>query len=116
MSETTPVLIGMSGSLRAGSYSNAVLATLREKLAGRASLRLYDLAPIPPDLAIPMQGPTRPSGSGARAGGDRDRQGSGRGGGAMAGGMGMGGGAMAGGMGLGADPAADDPTSSSRTP
>jgi chromate reductase len=38
----------MSGSLRAGSYSNAVLATLRETFAGRADLRLYDLAPIPP--------------------------------------------------------------------
>jgi chromate reductase len=37
----------MSGSLRAGSYSNAVLATLREKFAGRADLQLYDLAPIP---------------------------------------------------------------------
>jgi chromate reductase, NAD(P)H dehydrogenase (quinone) len=40
-------LIGMSGSLRAGSYSNAVLATLREKFAGRADLVVYDLAPIP---------------------------------------------------------------------
>ena len=40
-------LIGMSGSLRAGSYSNAVLDTLREKFAGRAELLLYDLAPIP---------------------------------------------------------------------
>lgn len=40
-------LIGMSGSLRAGSYSNAVLATLREKFAGQAELELYDLAPIP---------------------------------------------------------------------
>src|SRR5713101_9834573 len=40
-------LIGMSGSLRTGSYSNAVLATLREKFAGRADLQLYDLAPIP---------------------------------------------------------------------
>src|SRR5437016_1915367 len=40
-------LIGMSGSLRAGSYSNAVLATLREKFAGEADLSLYDLAPIP---------------------------------------------------------------------
>src|SRR5579864_1084221 len=46
--DATPVrLIGMSGSLRAGSYSNAVLATLRETFAGRADLRLYDLAPIP---------------------------------------------------------------------
>ena len=37
----------MSGSLRTGSYSNAMLATLREKFAGRADLQLYDLAPIP---------------------------------------------------------------------
>ncbi len=44
----TPVrLIGMSGSLRTGSYSNAVLETLREKFAGRADLLVYDLAPIP---------------------------------------------------------------------
>jgi len=48
MSNTTvPRLIGMSGSLRSGSYSNAVLATLREKFAGRADLRIYDLRPIP---------------------------------------------------------------------
>src|ERR1700681_1773251 len=40
-------LIGMSGSLRTGSYSNVVLETLREKFAGRADLQLYDLAPIP---------------------------------------------------------------------
>jgi chromate reductase, NAD(P)H dehydrogenase (quinone) len=40
-------LIGMSGSLRAGSYSNAVLATLREKFAAEADLAVYDLAPIP---------------------------------------------------------------------
>lgn len=46
--DTKPLrLIGMSGSLRAGSYSNAVLETLREKFAGRADLSLYDLAPIP---------------------------------------------------------------------
>jgi chromate reductase len=40
-------LIGMSGSLRTGSYSNAVLETLRERFAGRADLVVYDLAPIP---------------------------------------------------------------------
>jgi chromate reductase len=40
-------LIGMSGSLRTGSYSNAILATLAEKFADRADLQLYDLAPIP---------------------------------------------------------------------
>ena len=40
-------LIGMSGSLRAGSYSNAVLETLREKFAATAKLTIWDLAPIP---------------------------------------------------------------------
>jgi len=40
-------LIGMSGSLRTGSYSNAILQTLAEKFADHAELRLYDLAPIP---------------------------------------------------------------------
>ena len=49
MPEKPPArLIGMSGSLRAGSYSNAVLETLRETLAGTADLTLWDLAPIPP--------------------------------------------------------------------
>jgi chromate reductase, NAD(P)H dehydrogenase (quinone) len=46
--DTKPIrLIGMSGSLRSGSYSNAVLETLREKFAGRADLVVYDLAPVP---------------------------------------------------------------------
>jgi chromate reductase, NAD(P)H dehydrogenase (quinone) len=45
---TPPRLIGMSGSLRMGSYSNAVLETLREKFADVAVLTLWDLAPIPP--------------------------------------------------------------------
>lgn len=49
MPEKPPArLIGMSGSLRAGSYSNAVLETLRETFAGTADLTLWDLAPIPP--------------------------------------------------------------------
>jgi chromate reductase len=47
MSETKPRLIGMSGSLRAGSYSNAVLETLRERFAGAAELTIWDLASIP---------------------------------------------------------------------
>ena len=46
--DTKPIrLVGMSGSLRTGSYSNAILETLREKFAGRADLVVYDLAPIP---------------------------------------------------------------------
>jgi chromate reductase len=48
MPNAIPVrLVGMSGSLRGGSYSNSVLLTLREKFAGRADLRVFDLAPIP---------------------------------------------------------------------
>lgn len=80
----------------------------RELVAGRpvhthdlvVSLRAFirdalDLDPVPPDAAIPMQGPSRPSGSGGRGKeGARDgaRQGGGAGtGGGMGGGMGMGG-------------------------
>lgn len=58
-----------------------------------------DLAPIPADLAVPMQGPTRPSGSGGRGKGDREGGGRGGGGGG-GGGMGMGGG-MGVGIGVG---------------
>src|ERR1700720_3090968 len=37
----------MSGSLRNGSYSNAVLDTLREKFSGRAEIVIWDLGTIP---------------------------------------------------------------------
>jgi chromate reductase, NAD(P)H dehydrogenase (quinone) len=47
MSDNRVRLIGMSGSLRAGSHSNAVLETLREKFAGLADLAIWDLATIP---------------------------------------------------------------------
>jgi uncharacterized membrane protein YgcG len=65
----------------------------------RAFIReALDLDPIPSDLAIPLQGPSRPTASGGREKADKaeGRQGSGGGGG----GMGMGGG-MSGGLGLG---------------
>lgn len=69
-----------------------------------------DLAPIPPDLAIPMQGPARPSGSGGSRGkSERGGQGGGRGGGGGGGGMG---GGVGGGMGMGsgaADQSSADP-------
>src|ERR1051326_7361489 len=46
--DKTPLrLIGMSGSLRTGSYSVAVLETLREKFAGQADIEISDLSPIP---------------------------------------------------------------------
>jgi hypothetical protein len=76
----------------------------RELVAGRpvhtqdlvVSLRGFirealDLDPIPTDLAIPAQGPARPSGSGARDKGDRDKGEARQGGGAGMGGMGGGG-------------------------
>ena len=47
MSEGPVRLIGMSGSLRTASYSNAVLETLRERFCGVADLTIWDLAPIP---------------------------------------------------------------------
>ena len=59
-----------------------------------------DLDPVPADLAIPMQGPARPSPSGGR-GGKGEREGSGKGGSGGGGGMGMGGGMGGGGMGAG---------------
>ena len=65
-----------------------------------------DLDPIPADLEIPMQGPTRPSGGGGggkgeRGEGGRGGGGGGGGGGAAGGGGGGGMGMMAGGMGAG---------------
>jgi uncharacterized membrane protein YgcG len=81
---------------------------VRELIAGRpvhtgelvVSLRNFirealDLGPIPSDLAIPMQGPTRPSGASGRGKGEGGgRDGTRGGGGGMGGGMGMGGGGM----------------------
>ncbi|WP_311031440.1 hypothetical protein [Mesorhizobium koreense] len=97
---------------------------VRELIAGRpvhmhelvVSLRNFirgalDLAPIPPDIDIPMQGPARPSGS--RSGGKGGQEGAGRGGRGGGGGMGGGGMGMGGmGAGLGAAGNADDPSSS----
>ena len=97
----------------------------RELVAGRpvqthelvVSLRDFirealDLDAIPSDLAIPMQGPARPSASGGRGKGEREGGGKGGGGG---GGMGMGGG-MGGGFGggSGAGDDTDDTTSGHR--
>jgi hypothetical protein len=77
-----------------------------------------DLDPIPADLNIPVQGPTRPSSSGGRGkggGGAAEREGGRQGGGGGGGGgMGMGGGAGGGGIGIGlggtGHPDDDDPS------
>ncbi len=103
-------------------------ARARELIAGRpvhmhelvVSLRTFirealDLDPIPSDLAIPMQGPARPSNSGGRGKNERGKDDSRQGGGAAMGagmGAGMGGGmAPGGGAGLGGSGDADDPSS-----
>lgn len=65
-----------------------------------------DLDPIPAGLAIPAQGPSRPSGSGGGRGGGG--QGGGGGGGQGGGGGGMGGGMGGGGMGGGVTLGTDD--------
>ncbi|WP_439615984.1 hypothetical protein [Shinella sp.] len=93
----------------------------RELIAGRpvhthelvVSLRAFirealDLDPVPSDLAIPMQGPTRPASSGGRTKGERGKEGSrSGGGGGSGGGMGMGGG-------LGPAGGGEDPTPADR--
>ncbi len=58
-----------------------------------------DLAPIPSDIVIPAQGPTRPASGGKGGARGRESGGGGRGGGGGGGGMG-GGMGMAGGLGL----------------
>ncbi|MBW7945512.1 MAG: hypothetical protein H3C60_03515, partial [Sphingomonadaceae bacterium] len=81
-----------AGELVAGRtvHTHDLVVSLRDFI--REAL---DLDPIPADLAVPRQGPARPSGSGGRGGREGGGQGGGRGGG---GGMGAGGGA---GLGVG---------------
>jgi uncharacterized membrane protein YgcG len=99
------ILLGTEEQVRLAARAAHELATGRvvdtQELV--VSLRTFirealDLDPIPGDLALPLQGPARPSASGGRDKGDKaeGRQGGGGGGG----GMGMGGG-VSGGLGLG---------------
>ncbi|CAM5397922.1 hypothetical protein MAUB1S_06769 [Mycolicibacterium aubagnense] len=109
----------LSDILLLGTEAQVRLAerAIRELIAGRpvhihelvVSLRDFirealSLDPIPSDLEIPMQGPTRPSSGTSRGKGDRE-SGAGRGSGGGGGGMGMGG--MGAGMGGTLEP--DDP-------
>jgi len=104
----------LSDIILLGTETHVRLAerAVRELLAGHpvhthelvVSLRDFirealSLEPIPADLVIPMQGPTRPSSASGRGKGGQ-KGGGGRGGGG--GGMGMGGGGMGGGAGSGA--------------
>lgn len=112
------LLLGTDAQVRLAAQAAADLAAGRPVHTAElvVSLRdfireVLDLEPIPRELAIPRQGPTRP-GSGRSAGRDgasRGREGGGRDGGGTGGG-GMGGGGAAGGaaMGMGAgNPAVD---------
>ena len=81
-------------------HTHELVVSLRDFIREALSLD-----PIPSDLQIPIQGPTRPSSGSSRSKGEREG-GAGRGSGGAGGGMGMGG--MGGGMGGGTfDP--DDP-------
>ncbi|WP_432768099.1 MAG: hypothetical protein HEQ22_11775 [Sphingopyxis sp.] len=88
-------------------HTHALVVALRDFIR-----KALDLDPVPADVTIPLQGPTRPGGGGGKGGGG-DRGGGGRGGGGgggggmgMAGGLGIAGGAsMA--RGGGTDPVAD---------
>ena len=93
-------------------HTHELVVSLRDFIRG-----VLDLDAVPADLAIPKQGPTRPSSSGTRGGGrgegggrDDARGGGGRGGGG-GGGMGLGAGV---GLGVGGGLALDDDESHHR--
>jgi hypothetical protein len=73
-------------------HTHALVVALRDFIR-----KALDLDPVPADAAIPLQGPTRPAGSGGKSGGSKGGEGGGGGRGGGGGGGGMG---MAGGMGL----------------
>jgi len=80
-------------------HTHELVVSLRDYIR-----KALDLSPIPEDLKIPMQGPTRPSSAGGR-GGRGGQQGQGREGGSQGGG----GGGMGMGMGMGAGRDPDGP-------
>jgi hypothetical protein len=107
----------LSDIILLGTEEQVKLATLaaRELLAGNqvhthelvVSLRNFvrealDLAPLPPNLDIPAQGPTRPQSSGGGGKSDRGKEETQKGAGDKIGGAGLGGGTgLGGGMGFG---------------
>lgn len=104
------ILLGTEEHVRLASQAAA------DMVAGRpihtaelvVSLRNFvrkalDLAPIPEEVTIPRQGPTRQQAGGGRGKGEGEKSGRGGGGGGMAGGGGTGAG-----MGMGAGRAADE--------
>lgn len=99
------LLLGTDDQVRLAAQAASELVAGRRVHLGDlvASLRNFirevlDLDPVPADLLIPSQGPSRPSASGKGGGG---REGGGREGGGGGAGGGGGGGAAAGGAGMG---------------
>lgn len=101
------ILLGTEEHVRLASKAAADMAAGRPIHTAElvVSLRNFiraalDLAPIPDELSIPLQGPTRAQGSGARSKGDADRASGG--GGGQGGAMGGAGAGMGVGLGMGA--------------
>jgi uncharacterized membrane protein YgcG len=99
------ILLGTEDQVRLASRAARELADGRPVhvhdlvIALRDFIRqALDLDPVPDDVVIPLQGPTRPSSGGGKGGGSG--RGEGRGGGGRGGGMGGGGVGMAGGLGV----------------
>ncbi|HET7842769.1 MAG TPA: hypothetical protein VFL14_01365 [Xanthomonadales bacterium] len=118
------LLLGTDEQVRLAARAAADLAAGRKVRTSAlvVSLRdfvreVLDLDPVPKDLAIPQQGPTRPAagggkarGEGARDAGERgERGGGGRGGGGAGGAAGAGGAGLAAGLHLGADRDGEEP-------
>ncbi len=107
------ILLGTEEQVRLASHAAAEMAAGRPIHTAElvVSLRDFirkalDLAPVPPDAVIPLQGPARQLGGSSKGG--RGEGGKG-GGGGMGGGMGSGlGGGLGPGMGLGPGRPADD--------
>lgn len=103
------ILLGTEEQVRLASRAAAEMAAGRPIHTAElvVSLRDFirkalDLAPVPPDVTIPSQGPTRQSGGSSRGGRGEGGSKGGGGGGGMGGGMG------GGGMGMGLGRHADD--------
>jgi uncharacterized membrane protein YgcG len=101
------ILLGTEDQVRLAATAAADLAAGRpvETVALVASLRDFirkalDLDPIPPDVTLPAQGPTRPGGAGGRSRSEA---------GGRSGGGGGGGGGAGIGLGLGLGTRRDDP-------
>lgn len=45
--DTKPTIVGISGSLRSGSYNGAILETLATRVEDRATIRVWRLNDIP---------------------------------------------------------------------